>query len=131
MLKKLLFATLLLANFSAYSQYSNVINTSLLPIVGGNILDVVDYNNDGFEDVIYQSGNLNSSIRLFKNVNGRFTDVTASVGLPNIAGSGNGDEGVISYDYNNDGLLDLLFTKSGRLKTKIIAKIKIIHFLIS
>jgi len=113
MLKKLLFATLLLANFSAYSQYSNVINTSLLPIVGGNILDVVDYNNDGFEDVIYQSGNLNSSIRLFKNVNGRFTDVTASVGLPNIAGSGNGDEGVISYDYNNDGLLDLLFTKSG------------------
>jgi len=113
MLKKLLFATLILANFSAYSQYSNVINGSQLPVLGGHILDVVDYNNDGFEDVIYQSGDLTSSIKLYRNLNGVFSDVTATVGLPVIAGSGNGDEGVVSYDYNNDGLQDLLFTKSG------------------
>jgi gliding motility-associated-like protein len=113
MLKKILFATLLFANFSAYSQYANSIISSGLPAAGGNILDVVDYNNDGFEDVIYQSGNLSSSLKLYRNLNGVFTDVTAFVGLPNIVGSGNGNEGVVSFDYNNDGLQDLLFTRSG------------------
>ena len=113
MLKKILFATLLFANFSAYSQYANSIISSGLPAAGGNILDVVDYNNDGFEDVIYQSGNLSSSLKLYRNLNGIFTDVTSFVGLPNIVGSGNGNEGVVSFDYNNDGLQDLLFTRSG------------------
>lgn len=113
MLKKLLFATFVLASFSAYSQFTNRIANSQLPVTEGQILDVVDYNNDGFEDLIYQSGGLNTPLKLYKNNNGVFADVTSLVNLPTINGSGNGDEGVISFDYNNDGLQDLLFTKSG------------------
>lgn len=112
MLKKILFAGLLFANFSAYSQFNNTIGTVGLPQNGGIILDVIDYNNDGFEDVIYQSG-LNGPIELYRNTNGVFANVTTYAGLPSITGKGDGTEGVISFDYNGDGFQDILLTNSG------------------
>jgi gliding motility-associated-like protein len=112
MLKKILFALFILASFSAYSQFSNSISASQLPASGGMILDVVDYNNDGFEDVVYQSG-LTGNIELYRNSNGVFTNANPSANFPVITSSGNGNEGVISFDYNNDGFQDILLVVSG------------------
>ncbi|OYU95266.1 MAG: hypothetical protein CFE21_13265 [Bacteroidetes bacterium B1(2017)] len=111
MLKKLLFAIFVLANFSAYSQFPDVIASAKLPATDGQILDVVDYNNDGFEDVVYQNG-VSGTIEIYRNLNGVFSNVTTYTGFPSISGAGDGMEGVISFDYNNDGFQDLLVMKS-------------------
>jgi hypothetical protein len=113
MLKKILFAVILLASFSAHSQqFQNVIATTNLPANEGLILDVVDYNNDGYEDVVYQN-TLTGNIELYRNLKGVFSNVSSFVGLPAIPGSGNGNEGVTSFDFNNDGFQDLLIASSG------------------
>jgi hypothetical protein len=112
MLKKILFAILFLASFSAYSQFTNSISASQLPSSGGMILDVVDYNNDGFEDVVYQNG-LSGNIELYRNSNGVFTNANPSANFPEITTSGLGNEGVVSFDYNNDGFQDILIVSSG------------------
>ncbi len=67
-----------------------------------------DYDNDGFEDV-YVTG-VNHNQLLHNNGNGTFTDVTAKAGVVgNVPGTGKA-WGVTAgwFDYNNDGLLDLL-----------------------
>jgi gliding motility-associated-like protein len=113
MLKKLLFASLIIANFSAYSQqFPNSIGASNLPTSNGMILDVVDYNNDGYDDVVYQNG-LSGNLELYRNLNGVFSAVTVMAQLPPIPGVGDGSEGVLSFDYNNDGFQDLLIMSSG------------------
>lgn len=113
MLKKILFAVILLASFSAHSQqFQNVIASTNLPANEGLILDVVDYNNDGYEDVVYQN-TLTGNLELYRNLNGVFSNVSSFVGLPAIPGSGNGNEGVTSFDFNNDGFQDLLIASSG------------------
>lgn len=109
MYKKLLFPVLLFASLISYSQtYTEEIGSSGLPIANGQIHDVIDYNNDGWDDVLYNQGNGN--LKLYKNTLGTFTDITNDVGL-GVINMGN-NYGVISFDYNNDGFQDILVTRA-------------------
>ena len=55
-MKKLLFACAFFTHLIAYAQFPNTINFTQLPASSGHILDVVDYNNDSYEDLVYQNG---------------------------------------------------------------------------
>src|SRR5271155_3505825 len=66
---------------------------------------VGDYDNDGYPD-IYMTG-YRHSVLLHNNGDGTFTDVTAKAGVGN---DGNWGTAAGWFDYDRDGLLDLLVT---------------------
>jgi len=71
----------------------------------------LDYDNDGLLDIFLVSGEGGVS-RLYHNEgNGRFTDVTAKMGLGSATGWG---QGVCAADYDNDGYTDLFVTYWGQ-----------------
>ena len=70
-----------------------------------------DYDNDGLPDIFIVSGE-GSPSRLYHNEGkGRFTDVTAKMGLGAASGWG---QGVCVADYDNDGFTDLFVTYWGQ-----------------
>jgi len=70
-----------------------------------------DYDNDGLPDIFLVSGE-GAPSRLYHNDGkGRFTDVTAKMGLDRATGWG---QGVCAADYDNDGYTDLFVTYWGR-----------------
>lgn len=111
-MKKLLFACAFFTHLIAYAQFPNTINFTQLPASSGHILDVVDYNNDSYEDLVYQNGP-SGNFEIYYNNFGSYNKVTADLGFPVITGNGMGTEGVVSFDYNNDGYQDLLFISAG------------------
>lgn len=108
----LLIVALFFLSYQSFAQFPDSISTSGLPSTDGIILEVVDYNNDGFEDLVYQNG-LSGSIDIYRNVSGKFTKMNTSMSWPLINGAGDGSEGVFSFDYNGDGFQDLLIARSG------------------
>ena len=70
-----------------------------------------DFDNDGRVD-LYLSGNGGQPAALYRNLGGRFENVTQAAGL---TGIGNG-LGCSAGDYDNDGLTDLAVTDSGNLR---------------
>ncbi len=92
--------------------FTNQIASSGLPTNKGFVHAIFDYNNDGFEDLIY-SVPVGSAryLTLYKNNgNTTFTNVTTTVGLPTnlLMSEAQGPIGVVTTDYNNDGLKDLI-----------------------
>lgn len=86
--------------------------------VGGGVA-VLDYDNDGWQDLYFvNSGkaDFHSPVKplrnaLYRNLrNGSFQDVTASAG---VAGNGGFGMGAAAADYDNDGDTDLLVTQYG------------------
>jgi hypothetical protein len=76
----------------------------------GSGVAFVDYDNDGYPDIFVLSGEGGSNRMYHNERNGRFTDVTAALGL---ASSG-WAEGVCAGDIDNDGYTDLFVTYWGQ-----------------
>ncbi len=113
MVRKLLLLALLFASFKIGAQsFVNEITTSGLPANGGEIMGVLDFNNDGFTDIIY-GNSLTGQVQFFKNNAGLFADASVSTNFPTIGLTGNGNQAAIPFDYNGDGFVDILFATSG------------------
>jgi hypothetical protein len=76
----------------------------------GSGVAFLDYDNDGYVDIFVVSGEGGSNRMYHNDGKGRFTDVTAALGLTS---SGWG-EGVCAGDYDNDGYTDLFVTYWGQ-----------------
>lgn len=75
----------------------------------GSGVAVIDYDNDGFPDLFVVSGEGGTNRLYHNDGKGRFTDVTAAMGLTS---SGWG-QGACVGDYDNDGYADLFVTNWG------------------
>jgi len=76
----------------------------------GSGVAFIDYDNDGYPDIFVVSGQGGTNRMYHNGGNGRFTDVTAALGLTS---SGWG-QGVCAGDYDNDGYTDLFVTYWGQ-----------------
>jgi gliding motility-associated-like protein len=113
MVRKLLLPILLFFVVQANAQsFVNSINSAGLPSTSGEILGVLDYNNDGFPDLVY-ADELTGNILFYKNVNGVYSDQTAFLNFPSLTLTGSGNESAIPFDYNGDGFVDILMARSG------------------
>jgi hypothetical protein len=82
-------------------------------LAGGVVLE--DFDNDGFLDLMVSSWGLDKQLRLFhNNGDGSFTERTVQAGLIGEVGGLN----LISCDYNNDGLMDVLVLRGAWLGTE-------------
>ena len=87
---------------------SNRAGVSVISGAGGSIID--DFDNDGFNDIIFSSVDSCESIRYFHNKgNGTFEDRTAKAKLSDQLGGIN----CTQTDYNNDGWLDIFVMRGG------------------
>jgi len=84
--------------------------------MGGASVAVVDYNNDGHDDLYVTSSARGSANALFENQgDGTFTDVASQMGLANVNTAETGvSMGSVWADYDNDGYADLFLYKWGR-----------------
>jgi hypothetical protein len=80
----------------------------------------LDYDNDGLPDIFLVSGEGGLSRLYHNDGKGRFTDVTAKMGLAGGASgragnsTGGWGQGVCAADYDNDGFIDLFVTYWGQ-----------------
>jgi hypothetical protein len=117
-MKKLLLISVILTKFVGFAQtFTNQISTSGLNPKQGRVHEVFDYNNDGFEDLIYS--NLISNVmrlRVMKNnQNLTFTNVTTSLGLDTglvISDSQTSSSTLTAFDYDNDGYKDIILLQT-------------------
>ncbi|MBK0378431.1 CRTAC1 family protein [Mucilaginibacter segetis] len=82
----------------------------------GAAVSVVDFDNDGWNDLYFTNSGTGSKNALYRNLhNGKFQDVAAEVGLADLNTKGTGSSmGAIWGDYDNDGFTDMLLYKWGQ-----------------
>jgi len=81
---------------------------------GGAAVAVGDYDNDGFEDLFITDSEEGQPNHLFhNNHDGTFTDVAQQAGVAGGNNASNIVSDAIWFDYDNDGLLDLLVARFG------------------
>jgi hypothetical protein len=81
---------------------------------GGAAVAVGDYDNDGYEDLFITDSENGKPNHLFhNNHDGTFTDVTQEAGVAGGNDASNIVSDAIWFDYDNDGLLDLLVARFG------------------
>jgi hypothetical protein len=102
----------------SYKHVNGASPEKYLPETMGGGAVILDYNNDGWQDLFFVNGGsfadrrlaATARHRLYRNTGGgKFTDVTESSGIQ-IAGFG---MGACSADYDNDGWSDLYVTAFG------------------
>lgn len=103
-----------------FDHHSGAFGRKYLPETLGPGCAFIDYDNDGFQDILFidgmdwpghSSGGKHGSLHLYRNNrNGTFTDVTRQAGLDvELYGLG-----VAVGDYNNDGFTDIYVTTVGQ-----------------
>jgi hypothetical protein len=82
----------------------------------GASVSVVDFDNDGWNDIYVTNSRYESQNALFHNLrNGRFEEVAEAMGLADLNQKGTGvSMGAVWADYDNDGYEDLFVYKWGR-----------------
>lgn len=105
-----------------FRHYNGAYGLKLLPETMGPGVCVLDYDNDGRQDVLlvngcpwpgqdWPDGIRQDCLKLYRNEGGgRFRDVTAAVGLSGLTLYG---MGACAGDYDNDGYIDLFVTGVG------------------
>ncbi|MCA0365059.1 MAG: CRTAC1 family protein [Bacteroidetes bacterium] len=126
--------TLLLLNISSFGQFTDITKNSGIDhqfkvfegFLGGGAC-VIDFDNDGYEDVYLTTGTEND--KLYRNNrNGTFSDVFEKSGLTKTKGYIT--QGVVSADVNKDGYRDLFITTiSTRGKRQVIPRAENLLFL--
>jgi hypothetical protein len=132
MLKISLFVIALFSCVLAYGQtFTNVTTSSGLPVERTILWGFIDYNADGFEDLLASTGTGNPFVlKLFKNNgNSTFSDVTTNAGISEIDSirfghvsdfNKDGKQDFLLVDYNNN-LRVFCASNSGTFEDKTIA----------
>jgi hypothetical protein len=98
------------AECKRFPDVAEAVGLDQVGLAGGVVLE--DFDNRGLLDVMVSSWGLTQQLRLFRNNgDGTFTERTAAAGLTGELGGLN----LISCDYNNDGLMDVLVLRGGWL----------------
>lgn len=91
-----------------YDTYFGTINTG--SVDWEDAMDISDVNNDGISDVVIGCGGGNEMVYALNGMNG---NVLWSYGNPLTTSDGDIEAVSIRYDYNNDGINDVLVAASG------------------
>ncbi|MEJ5274775.1 MAG: CRTAC1 family protein [Thermogemmata sp.] len=105
-----------------FQHFNGAYGLKLLPETMGPGVCVLDYDNDGWQDILlingcpwpgqdWPNGSPQPCLKLYRNTgNGRFTDVTQAAGLQTFQFYG---LGACAGDFDNDGYIDLFVTGVG------------------
>lgn len=104
-----------------FRHQSPLVDSKLKPIERqiasmGASVSVVDFDNDGWNDIYFTNSRQGSHNALYRNLhNGKFEEVAVQEGLADVNREGTGvSMGAIWGDYDNDGYEDMLLYKWGR-----------------
>ena len=107
-------------SFSDVTQASGIQHSfKVLEATFGGGATVLDYNQDGWEDV-FLVGGVEGNVLYHNNGDGTFKDVSKEAGLPAIENFAT--QGVIAADVNKDGYTDLFITTIARLSDESFKK---------
>ncbi|MEO8962008.1 MAG: CRTAC1 family protein [Ginsengibacter sp.] len=82
----------------------------------GASVSIVDFDNDGWDDIYFTNSKTGSLNALYRNMhNGKFENLASELGLADLNQKGTGASmGAVWGDYDNDGYKDLLLYKWGK-----------------
>jgi len=114
-MKKIQLLSFLVMSFCSTLHAQKFTQTSISPFNKPNFHStVIDYNNDGLDDVIGWIVDTPNSARLYKNNgNSTFTDVSVSMNFPSLS---QGGSSLACKDLNKDGLMDLYYQSGDTLR---------------